>query len=369
MSSPRFPALLAVLLVGGCAPLTSPPPAPAIPAETGSYSDLDDTARFLAGLPGGGTPRLRTLRATAAWQSHADRMDQLFGYFDRGYLPKVRDFRSELGGLTAPGVLFYPFGGPDYLYANGFFPGARHTVLVGLEGVDPLPDLETLDDADIAAGLAGLSKSLRDITGASYFITKDMRVDLETTAFRGTLPIILVMIARSGQSIQSVTPVGLDTSGAVTSRAGDAACPGWHIVAGGKHLYYLREDLSNSTLGGDRRLLSFVRSKGAPVTFIKSASYLMHTDGFSRIRNFILSDSQAILQDASGVPYRMLNDSGLSLTLYGNYTRPLDVFAERQQDDLAAAYRTGSPHPVKPIDFGVGYLRNPANPCLILARR
>lgn len=371
MSFPRLPTLVAVLLFSGCAPPTSPPPtsAPVIPAETGYYSDLDDTARFLAGLPGGGNPRLRVLRATADWQSHARRMDQLFGYFDRGYLPKVREFRSELGILTAPGVLFYPFGGPDYLYANGFFPGARHSVLVGLEGVDPLPDLETLDDAKIAAGLAGLSKSLRDITGASYFITQDMRVDLETTAFKGTLPLLLVMIARSGQSLQSATPVGLDASGALTTRAEGAACPGWHLVVGGKHLYYFREDLSNSTLGSDRRLLSFVRSRGAPVTFIKSASYLMHSDGFSRIRDFVLSDSRAILQDASGVPYRLLNTSGLSLTLYGNYTRPLDVFSERQQDDLAAAYRTGSPHPVKPIDFGVGYLRNPANACLILAQR
>ncbi|MCB1232376.1 MAG: hypothetical protein KDN19_19165 [Verrucomicrobiae bacterium] len=380
-TSRERPALLAstlllsaaALSLLGCAPLLPPPSgesdsdAPA--AVSGSFSKINDTARFLAGMPGGGNPRLKSLRNSPGWTAHARRMDQLFTYFDRGYLPHIRDFRSELAGLTGPNILFYPFGGPDYLYANGFFPGANHTVLVGLEGVEALPDLGELSEAEIQNGLAGLAKSLRDITGASYFITKDMRIDLEVTAFKGTLPLILVMIARSGQSIQSITPVGISASGALTSRSEGAACPGWHIVASGKHIYYFKEDLSNGTLGGDKRLLTFVRSKGAPMTFVKSASYLMHSDGFSQIRRFVIEDSRAILQDASGVPYRYLNESDLFLTLYGNYTAPLSVFSERQQSDLAEAYRTGSPHPVKPIDFGVGYLRNPVNSCLILARR
>ena len=368
--------LLLPLLIAlpGCAPFPASPsggpdPAEAPVSDSGSYSRINDTARFLAGMPGGGDDRLRALRNTPAWKAHAQRMDQQFGYFERGYLPKVRAFRGELGALTSPGVVFYPFSGPDYLYARGFFPGAGSYVLVGQEGVDALPDLSTLSDGEILSGLNGLSNSLKSLTGASYFITKDMRVDLASTRFRGTLPIFLAMIARSGQSIQSVEAVGLSGSGALTSRSGGAGCPGWHIVAGGKHLYYFQEDLSNGTLGGDRRLLSFIRSKGAPVTFVKSASYLMHSDGFSVIRQFVVNDSRAILQDSSGVPYRILNASGLSLTLYGNYTGPLDVFSERRQDDLIAAYRDKSPHPVKPIDFGVGYLRNPATACLILARR
>jgi hypothetical protein len=368
-SVPLFLALS--LILPSCTPLPTPPSdiegAPV--AESGSYSKMDDTARFLAGMPGGGDARLRALRATPGWKAHAARMDQLFSYFDRGYLPKVRAFRSELGGLASPGVLFYPFSGPDYLYARGFFPGAGNYVLVGLEGVDPMPDLDTLSDGEILSSLNGLSNSLKSIAGASYFVTKDMRVDLSSTRFRGTLPVLLAMAARSGQSIGAVEPVGLSPSGGLTSRSAGGACPGWHISAGGKNIYYFQEDLSNGNLGGDKRLLSFVRSKGSPVTFVKSASYLMHSDGFSVIRNFVVNDSRGILQDSSGVPYRVLNDSGLHLTLYGNYTGPLDVFSERRQDDLIAAYRDGAPHPVKPLDFGVGYLREASHACLIVARR
>lgn len=366
-----LPLLFLSLSLPACVPIETPTGTvdPSSVAETGTYSQIDDTARFLAGMPGGGDARLRALRATPGWKAHAARMDQLFGYFDRGYLPKVRAFRPELGGLGSPGVLFYPFGGPDYLYARGFFPGAANYVLVGLEGVDPLPDLDTLSDGEILSGLNGLSNSLKSIAGASYFVTKDMRVDLSSTRFRGTLPLLLAMAARSGQSISAVEPVGLSPSGGLTSRSAGGACPGWRISAGGKNIYYFQEDLSNGSLGGDQRLLNFVRSKGSPVTFVKSASYLMHSDGFSVIRDFVVNDSGGILQDSSGVPYRILNASGMHLTLYGNYTGPLDVFSERRQDDLIAAYRDGAPHPVKPLDFGVGYLREAANACLIIARR
>ena len=95
----------------------------------------------------------------------------------------------------------------------------------------------------------------------------------------------------------------------------------------------------------------------------------MHPDGFTRIRDFITEESQALLQDPSGVPYRHLDGSGLQLTLYGNYVQPLDIFDEYYQPDLANAYRSGAPHPVRPIDFGVGYLRTAPNSCLILGRR
>ena len=87
---------------------------------------VGDVGSAEAGLPGGGNPRLQSLRRTPGWQAHATRMDNQFRTFDRGYLPKIQAFRPQLGSLSSPPVLFYPFGGPDYLFANAFFPGARN---------------------------------------------------------------------------------------------------------------------------------------------------------------------------------------------------------------------------------------------------
>jgi len=326
---------------------------------------INDTARYLAGLPGGARSELAVSRSSAQWKGHASRMDGLWSTHRarRGHL---RGFRSSLGGLGG-GTVFYPFGGPDYLHASALFPGANTYILVGLEGVDPLPDLSTLSASELSRGLNGIANSLKTVTGASYFITKDMRVDLNSTRFRGALPLIMAMAAREGQSVRSVRSVGLDSGGRVVSRSAGASCPGWHIQAGGKNIYYFKEDLSNGGLG-DRRILKFASARGAPTVFVKSASYLMHGGSFSTIRNYILESGKGLVQDPSGVPYRYIRDAGWDITLYGNYTGPLPLFSGHHQSDLASAYRNGT-HPVKPISFGLGYLRNPANACIIVARR
>lgn len=331
----------------------------------GSGGSMNDTARYLGGLSGGNRGELALPRSSPEWQSHQSRMDGLWANHS-GRRSHIRGFRSNLGGLTSPGVLFYPFGGPDYLHASALFPGARNYVLVGLEGTDSMPELSSLSASALNRGLGGISNSLKTVTGASYFITKDMRVDLQSTSLRGTLPLLLAQIARDGKSVSSVTAVGIDSGGNLTTRSAGAACPGWHIRAGGKNIFYFREDLSNGGLG-DRRILKFVSSKGRPVTFVKSASYLMHRGGFSTIRDYIVNNSAGLVQDPSGVPFKYLKNAGWNLKLHGNYTGPMNTFAGYNQPDLAAAYRDET-YPVKPMSFGLGYLLNPQRACVIVGR-
>jgi hypothetical protein len=94
----------------------------------------------------------------------------------------------------------------------------------------------------------------------------------------------------------------------------------------------------------------------------------MHYDSFTKIRNFILSDSRAVLQDPSGIPFSYLADGGWNIQLYGNYVGPLDIFSEHSQPDLKEAYRSGN-YPVTPLKYGVGYLRSSSNASLIWARK
>jgi len=339
------------------------------------YDALNDQARFLAGMPGGRHSQLRSLRETEAWQSHRRSMDHLWNFFANTRYGRIQTWRdTEMPDLAAPGVVFYPFSGPDFLYADAFFPGAQQYVMCGLEGTDSLPDPTQLSATELTQGLSGISGSLDTLLGASYFITKEMNVDLQATRFRGTLPLLMVFMARTGHVITDIRGIDLSPDGLAVGRgaAGNAA-PGWHIVCQTpqgerKDVYYFREDLSNGTLASDKRLLSFVNSRGVPVTFVKSASYLMHDSNFSIVRSQVLLRSLAVLQDPSGVPYRYFQDQGWDLALYGNYVTTLDIFKHNYQPDMAAAFRSRAPHPVKPMEFGIGYQQGYATSSLILAR-
>lgn len=362
MKTPRLPLLFATVALSFLAACTTSQQGGA--KARGKGGGLADTARYLAGLPGGQRADLPLPRNSPAWKAHAARMDSLWAR-QSGRQSHIRRFRGDLGGLGAPGLLFYPFGGPDYLHASSLFPGAKTYILVGLEGVEPMPELASLGAADLERGLNSVSHSLRTVIEASYFVTTEMRADLASSSLRGTLPLLLAQIARDGKTVTSVDAVSLDAAGNLVARGG--SCPGWHIRASGRDIFYFQEDLSNGGLG-DRRLLQFVNHRGAPVTFVKSASYLMHEGSFSTIRDYIVRHSRGLVQDPSGVPYRHLREGGWNLRLHGNYQGAQDPFTQYQQADLAAAFATKA-HPVKPMTFGLGYLYDPRNTCVIVGTR
>ena len=92
----------------------------AAPAQSADAT-LDDTARFLAGLPPSSGSPLTALANTPAWQQHARYLDSIFAREDSRTLSKIRAFsRAEL--TDKHDTMLYMFSGPDFLYATSFFP-------------------------------------------------------------------------------------------------------------------------------------------------------------------------------------------------------------------------------------------------------
>lgn len=340
--------------------------------EARRSASLDDTARMLAGLTASGGDAYRDVRSSQPWLDHASRLDELWADYEGRHERPIRAWAAgAMPDLARSGTVFYPFSGPDFLFANAFFPHAETTVLCGLEPAEPLPDLSSLTLGDIENGLSGLRHALNNVLQLSYFITKDMRNDLQSTRFRGVLPVLLVFLARSGHTVESVDAVRLDAGGqpVLVSSSGNAA-PGLLIRArspgaGMRRIFYFRQDLSNDTIKPGAPFLAFISQLGWPPAFTKSASYLMHEESFSNIRSFLLQNCRAIVQDPSGVPYRHLVEAGLDVKMYGSYQGTLDIFSEHSQPDLIEANRQ---QPAGPLDFGIGYLYRPATTSLMVAR-
>ncbi|WP_133795438.1 hypothetical protein [Prosthecobacter fusiformis] len=338
-------------------------------------SAINDVARMLAGMEAyAGQTAFAAVRDSSAWPYHQQQMNAMWSRHERGRGERIRAWAAlEIGDLQRHRALFYPFSGPDFLFANEIFPLAETYILCGLEPAEPLPDLRTLSPGEVALGLDGLRNSLSSITDAGYFVTKDMRNDLQSTRFRGTLPVLLAFLARTGATVESVDIVQLDGTGTpVLAGVTGGAAPGLMIrfrssMGSMKRLFYFRQDLSNGSTRPGGAFLTFVAKQGYPPALVKSASYLMHDSGFSNIRTYLTRFTPGIVQDPSGVPYRDLVNAGLTVDLYGNYQGTLGIFSQ-QQPDLTAAYYSGQ-HRVQPVDFGFGYLYNRSTTSLMVARR
>lgn len=331
---------------------------------------VNDAARLLAGLDGG-DKAYGVIRNSSAWMAHRHQMTRLWRHYELTRGTKVRAWAAaEFPDLQRYRSAFYPFSGPDFLYVQDLYPQASTYILCGLEPAETLPDLSSLSPGEVAVGLNGLRTTLNTIIDAGYFVTKDMRTDLQSTRFRGTLPVLLATLARSGAQVESVESIQLDSSGTpqVVQGQGSGLLIRYKPLSGSsKRLFYFRQDLSNSGTPANGAFLTFVAKEGTPPALVKSASYLMHGSSFSNIRNYLLTSTPGFVQDPSGVPYRDIVSAGLSLNLYGGYENTLGIFSQ-QQPDLRAAYSSGQ-HPVKPVNFGFGYLYRPATTCIMVVRR
>ncbi|HEX8077373.1 MAG TPA: hypothetical protein VF511_06125 [Chthoniobacterales bacterium] len=329
----------------------------------------DATAKYLAGLPVNSTP-LESHQSAPGWTAHAAELDRTWKQIDQRQLSKVRAWAPDaLGAAYADtGPMYYMFSGPDFLYANAFFPNASTYILCGVEPVGPLPDISKIPRPALSASLGNLRKSLDAILSFSFFITKNMKVDLRQTQLNGTLPILYVFLARTGCTIDSVELVALDRDGNFVPE-GKGTMPGVRIKFTGpsgrpQTLYYFTTDLADWALKINPHFGKFCEQQGMGVSLLKAASYLMHSENFSQVRGYLLAHSKVIIQDDSGIPYRYFPKNKWDIRFHGRYIGPIHRFLKYGQMDLNKDNAAAAP---QMLPFSFGYQWKPSQSSLIVA--
>jgi hypothetical protein len=301
---------------------------------------LDDTAKFLAGLPVRGPLEAHT--QTEAWKNHAASMEK--AWFKKEYfqLSRIHLWMTNNASeyYQSSNTAYYLFSGPDFLYAHAFFPNANTYILAGLEPVGLVPELARLGPDVLGGELSALRSSMKTILNTHYFITKDMRTDLGRGGIAGTVPILYVFLARRGCTVVDTTYINSPAPGVKIT----------FVRLGGpkQTLYYFKTDLS----GGKSKFLSWCAAQGPGQSLLKAASYLMHTGGFTGVRDFLLQHSRVIIQDDSGIPLRSFGKQW-KVNCYGRFVPHAEMFGKYDQPDLAAIFARDPPPPE--LGFAFGY--------------
>ncbi len=337
----------------------------------------DHVAKYISGIAVANSKVDKKFTQAPEWKSYAARSDAKWNKYDTTrLLPLQKWSEQELGEMNKmEGTLFYPFSGPDILNANIFFPEAEQYVMVGLEPVGEIPFIgkDTIDT--LSNYLRSVENSLFSILHFSFFRTVAMKKDLHQDQVNGTIPLMMIFLARSGNEIISIKKVRIDPEGKLNEKSGNV--PGVEIVFRKDSLhfpqkvYYFSTDLSNEGLLRTRKEFSlFITSLGKVKTYLKSASYLMHNDFFSTIREHILVQSEYILQDDSGIPYFYFPKENWKIQLYGKYKGTISLFAEEYQADYLLAFQADSAaKTLKKLPFGIGYKWHDGESNLLLAKK
>jgi hypothetical protein len=349
---------------------------PLLEGKTLSSEDLsriNNSARGLAGMNSEGGA---DWQSTSEWASYQKWLDERWRYLDRVRLNAMRNWGdSELSGLrsASPRAVFYPFSGPDILYADTLFPNSKYLVMAGLEPVGTMPDLAKLEqNGRLGDYLTQVKTSLFTILAASFFKTKDMKNDFNNQLVDGLMPAMAVFLARQGYTIDNLQYVTLDHDGIVHSRGERSGSPGVQITyfkgdrGDLRTVLYFETNIANDGLEANPGYIRLMQRLGPGVTYLKAASYLLYDDYFSTIRNAILDDSIGVVEDDSGVPFHYFKPEQWDVIPYGNYTGPIPLFKEHYQPDLAAYY-SKTTH--SPLSFGSGYKFTASISSLLVAKK
>jgi hypothetical protein len=385
--------LIAVLACCGCgAASTSAAPVPADTTNAhanansagGEYvphfREADDVARFLSGLPSRPGSAFAALEDTEIWKDHRGKLDESWKRAETDFVGGMRAFGEGTvkQGTGANLPLFYPFGGPDALTAVLFFPQSPEYVLVALEPPGTLPTAAQIQKKkDLPLFLGAIRESMASVLGRSFFVTRQMDKEFRGQLADGLMVPILSLLVRTDHHILGLRLVRVDEEGHVVAWPADDATDakfknkGVEIEFQGanaapQRLYYFSVNLDDKHLERNRGFEAYVKVQGQVKTLLKATSYMTHHPEFSIIRNEILAQSEAVLQDDSGIPYKFFDPAVWQVRLFGEYERPYGSFRWLEQPELRQAYQSPGVEKL-PFRIGYGFHRVPSN--LLLARR
>jgi hypothetical protein len=194
----------------------------------------------------------------------------------------------------------------------------------------------------------------------------------------GVMPLYLIELVRGGHSILRYGYIVLDQEGKLVGREKDVRRAQFGKNRGvaiefqtsdGRigQFYYLSLNLENRHLLENAAFQRYLASLDSATTMLKATSYMPHLERFSIIREQILRLSSVIVQDDSGIPFRLLDPAQWSVRLYGDYEHPIQSFGWLLQPELREAYQDKSKVGRLPFPIGYGSSRMPSN--LQVARR
>jgi len=326
-------------------------------------SITDDQASFIAGMSFGKNDCLSKLDSTIKWRKYAGELDSMFAHANYIRIKKMKIWAdSELIKNNRITTIFYPFSGPDFLNADIFYPDADQYIMIGMEPIGSLPDLCKMTSASVYDYLNTVSNSLKDIFKRSYFITSRMSADLRNNKVNGTIPLLSLFIKRTGHQIISVRRIGVDSAGKwqYTDSLKDkknlvqGIKVDFHSLSSDKvqSVYYFRTDISDKGLSLSNGFRIYLSELPQSYTYLKAASYLMHSNDFKIIRSLIFDVSSTILQDDSGIAYKYFDKGKWDIRLYGKYSKPKDEFSYINEPDLQKAYKSSI---IRPLPYSLGY--------------
>ena len=122
------------------------------------------------------------------YDSFAKKLNQKLIEIDKVRLNPISKWNADAlkrNSTSDTTPVFYPFSGGDFLHLNSLYPNANHYIMMAKESVGSIPDFDAMDKSETKSYILAVDNILRDVYDKSYFITKNMTKDINSTLVNG----------------------------------------------------------------------------------------------------------------------------------------------------------------------------------------
>jgi len=326
-----------------------------------TIAEPNNLARFIAGMAVDRGSRYYSLTQGKIFKSHASEMDRLWGAITRFNLTEIRKWSGRyISPLHQERTVFYPLSGSDIINAVNIFPRSPRFVFVAMEPAGGIPDPVRLTPKQLAAGLLAVRQVMITVGQVNYLFSRRMEDHMHNVNLTGAFPILLAFLARYDLRVLDLSATALNSDGQVVfspqaSHPVSGAYIRFENVYGNKsELFYFSMKISGQSASLKTPEGKYFHSLGTFNTILKSAIYLMHYEEYQGFADFLIGNSDCIVQDDSGIPFRLVPVDRFDSYLFGAYGNPVKIYHMKVfiQNDLAAEYKKNR---AIPISFQYGY--------------
>jgi hypothetical protein len=320
----------------------------------------------------------------AVLDQHCSALREEFDEYKRDWLDVAKPFIAKLRPEAVPTTVVYPFGGGDLVSALATYPDAVELTTISLEIAGDIRAIDTADPHRLASELMTLRNHLGKLFLKAHSRTDNLGVETKT-AIPGEVAFTMAALAIHGYepdtlryfsfnpdgTLRWLTEAEIAQNESTPGRAGPFANaeirfkkPGDSRVRVLRHIAF---ELSDANLRRSPGLMKHLESKGKVSAMTKAASHLLWDDAhFSVIRDYLMTHTDWMISDTTGVPPRIAAKYGFVQDAYGQYEWP-EPFGTVNLTDVTAfreLFRTSSP-----ITFRYGYPDSKAHGHIVVTHK
>ena len=244
---------------------------------------------------------------------------------NQNHFDNITKFQSKL--ICDENTAFYPLSGIDFPHLYYFYPNAKKYIMIGMENLGIIPN--NADDYSDYSNDA--IKLLEEYNITQYFSRTGMKMAGKSQHQNSRLGLmLLVFVTIIGFVVDEFDYINLNKNGDVVSSPNVVSSTnGGMIIKFHKKNETIQRELIylNMELTGNLNIsqVNFFDKQKTFNMFLKASEYSLQMNKFSETVDYLLSKTNMVIQDDSGIAYEIFNDEYWEIKLYGNYIGRIEI--------------------------------------------